>query len=245
MLEALRRAEPGAAEALYRLLLPSIAHALFRVLGSSADRDDLTQITFERVLRTLTRGGFNRSCGVRHWAASIATYAAIDHLRADRTRRSVLVPHEDVSAIQAVASVDPERTADARNQLTRLRELMGRMKPLDASVLLLFDGLGYTIKEVAAALGVSRDAAQSRLVRARRKLVEGWTDGAESGSAKRNVPTGTVASTFSTAETAAADRRKIHSTETRGASRRGGAAKGGDAIESETDRAPACHCGFA
>jgi RNA polymerase sigma-70 factor (ECF subfamily) len=172
LVDGLRRAEPGAAESLYRRLYPVVSGTLYRVLGPSEDREDLAQTTFERVIGTVVDGRFNGACGLKRWAVSIATHAAIDHLRADRYRRSIFVHEQDLGSWEAPDAADTERAAEARLELGRLHGILSRMKPLDARVLVLFDGLGYTINEAAAALGVSRIAAQSRLARARKRLVQ-------------------------------------------------------------------------
>lgn len=174
LIQALRSGERGAAETLYRKLVPAVRRASWRVLGnhSSADCDDLIQITFERVVSTIINGTYREACSLRSWATSLATFAAVDHLRAlcrekqfvDSTKELAL---ESDSALVA----DAEESLVARSELTRLRYSLSRMRPLDAQALLLRYGAGYSVAEVAAVLGGSEYSLSSRLARARRELL--------------------------------------------------------------------------
>lgn len=173
LIQALRSGERGAAEALYRGLVPAVRRALWRVLGnSSADCDDLIQITFERVVSTIINGTYREACSLRSWATSLATYAAVDHLRAlCREKQFIDTSRELVLEGENAVAIDAEESLVARSRLARLRYSLSRMRPLDAQALLLRYGAGYSISEVAAALGASEYSLSSRLARARRELM--------------------------------------------------------------------------
>ena len=64
-----------------------------------------------------------------------------------------------------------ERRLEARSEIQRLHRILGKMKPSLAETLVLFDVLGHNLDEVAALLGITPSAAQSRLFRARKELV--------------------------------------------------------------------------
>jgi RNA polymerase sigma-70 factor, ECF subfamily len=172
IIEALRAGRPGAALALYQRLVPFVQRALRRVLRShSADHDDLIQISFERIIGTIVDGRYRGACSLRGWAMSIATHAALDHLRAFRREQRVLdtdpkLEHDYYCPL----STDAERSLIARSELARLEATLSRMSPMDVRVLMLRDGFGCSLAETAAALGASEAAVASRLARARREL---------------------------------------------------------------------------
>jgi RNA polymerase sigma-70 factor (ECF subfamily) len=173
LIVALRSGKRGAAEALYRKLVPAVRRALWRVLGnSSADCDDLIQITFERVVSTIINGTYREACSLRSWATSLATYAAVDHLRAlCREKQFIDASKELALESEKATAADAEQSIVARSELERLRSSLSRMRPLDAQALLLRYGAGYSIAEVAAALGATEYSLSSRLARARRELL--------------------------------------------------------------------------
>jgi RNA polymerase sigma factor (sigma-70 family) len=174
LVQAVRRAEPLATRALYDLLAPSVHAVITRMVGGQCgDRDDLLQITFERVVRSLVQGRFNGDCSLKRWAASVATNAALDYHRLQARERKVLDREARATdiAVEGGPRVDGERSLQARAEIAELANLLATMKPLDAETLVLHDGLGYTIKEVAGVLCRSEEATGSRLARARKALL--------------------------------------------------------------------------
>jgi RNA polymerase sigma-70 factor, ECF subfamily len=170
---AVRRGDRGAPGALYQRLIPTIRRTLWRILDSgSADRDDLVQVSFERIMNTVVDGTYRGDCGLRRWAASIATCAAIDHHRARCRERRFIETEERVNQAEAsVPAADEERSLIARSELRRLKSTLSRMRPVDAQALLLRYAGGCTVAETAAAIGASEYSTASRLARARRELL--------------------------------------------------------------------------
>jgi RNA polymerase sigma-70 factor (ECF subfamily) len=170
LIEALRRAEPFAAEALCRKLGPSVHRALWKFApGLSVDREDLVQITFERLILSIVTGRYSGDCSLVSWAMSIAKHAAIDQCRARQRERRLFCDEEEYG-VEAFA-LDGERTLSARSDVHELMRILSGMRPLDARVLLLRFGLGCSIAEVASKVGASETAIGSRLMRARRELL--------------------------------------------------------------------------
>lgn len=172
LVHSLRRGERGAAEALYRRLYPAVSRTLWRILQSTTpDHDDLVQVTFERVIRTLIDGRFAGACSLTTWASSIASHAALDSLRSRTRERRLFVDQESVGGFEGVASVDPERSLHARSEVKELQGILARMNPHHVKAVLLYDVLGHSLAEMAAVLGISEAAAQSRLSRGRKELL--------------------------------------------------------------------------
>lgn len=172
-MRALRAGEPGAAAALYRCLHSVVTRTLFRILRrTSADHDDLVQVTFERLFRTLVEGKFAGACSLSTWVTSIATHAALDNLRVRVRERRLFVEEEALLGWEGPSKIDAEHSLRVRSDVRQLQEVLARMKPERAEAVVLFHGLGYSLAELAVALGVSQAAAQARLSRGRRELLK-------------------------------------------------------------------------
>ncbi len=170
---AVRRGDASVARVLYDRLRPAIDFTLRRLLrGQGIDTDDLTQVTFERVIRAIAADRFSGKSALSTWAAAIAGHVAIDFLRRSRLERRLfggLVPLEVSDRPSGAYST--ERCLEARSELQRIQGVLARMSPILVETVVLHDVLGHSIEEVAACTGVSESAAASRLRRGRKELV--------------------------------------------------------------------------
>jgi DNA-directed RNA polymerase specialized sigma24 family protein len=73
---------------------------------------------------------------------------------------------------RAEGDLGPERLTDLHETLERVNRALRGLGPKKARVVYLHDVLGYQLEEVATMLGTSVAAAQSRLVRGRREIIE-------------------------------------------------------------------------
>jgi len=172
LIEAVRHGDTRVADELYRRLVGVVDRTLFRVFGRrESDHDDLVQISFERVVETLSTEAFARACSLETWAASIASHVGLNALRSRRRERRWL----DRDADEAIASerkptLEAERALEARSKLELVRHHLVAMKPALAEAIFLHDALGHDLAEIALMTGTSVAAAQSRLVRGRKEL---------------------------------------------------------------------------
>ncbi|HEU5074908.1 MAG TPA: sigma factor, partial [Polyangiaceae bacterium] len=82
LVQAIRRGDPVAAAPLYAFLRPDIERTLYRVLRHRpAEFEDLRQVTYERVIRTIAAGNFEGRSQLKTWASAIAANVATDYLR--------------------------------------------------------------------------------------------------------------------------------------------------------------------
>jgi RNA polymerase sigma-70 factor (ECF subfamily) len=175
LIEAVVRGDASVAGVLYDRLLPLVDATLFRMLGArSPDHDDLVQASFEQIVKTLTTRRFARACSLRTWASSIAANVGLNALRSRVRERRVVDRNEAATEAseRSVARDDPERDLSLRREIVRVRAVLSEMNQQRAEALVLHDVLGHDLAEVAALLGVTIAAAQSRLVRGRRELKE-------------------------------------------------------------------------
>jgi RNA polymerase sigma-70 factor (ECF subfamily) len=171
LLTGLARHEPWAATALFEHLESAVERSLLRVLQQrGSDFEDLFQITFERIVRTLAERRFSAQCSLSTWASAIATHVAIDTIRAQVRERRLFRTSALDEPLEAFAPATPDR-AELRAEIRRLQNVLAEMQPAQAEALLLHDGLGYDLVEIAEIEGVTVAAAQSRLVRGRKDFL--------------------------------------------------------------------------
>ena len=175
LLRAVKVGDRRAAAALYDLLYPSVARGLQRVLQrAGSDYDDLVQITFERIMRSLFEQRPEGVLNLCAWASGVATHVALDALRSRIRERGVFLvddPASGRSILELAGGASAERGQEARQELQIVQEVLGRMKEAFATTVVLHDLLGHTLSETALLTNVSPAAAQSRLVRGRKELV--------------------------------------------------------------------------
>jgi RNA polymerase sigma-70 factor (ECF subfamily) len=179
LIEAVERGDARRAHELYGRLVSAIEPTLYRVLGRrEPDHDDLVQATFEQIVLTLRRGRFARGCSLSTWASAIAAHVAFNALRAKRRARDAFEPRdvsevlEDPGAVDARMIGDAERDVGVRARIRAAQAHLMAIHPDKAMVLVLHDVLGHELAEIAAMLGISVAAAQSRLVRGRKEFLE-------------------------------------------------------------------------
>lgn len=160
---------------LYDRIYDPIDRALCRVLGfRDADHEDLMQRSFELVFNTITNQRFASACSLRTWGSAIATRVGLAALRARRRERRVVIHDGELAsdAAELVPARDAERDVLSRLELDRVRRILGEMNPDQAETLVLHDVIGHHLSEVATLMGTSVAAAQSRLVRGRKRFRE-------------------------------------------------------------------------
>jgi RNA polymerase sigma-70 factor (ECF subfamily) len=157
----------------HQLLVPVVDAALRRVLTpQDQEYEDLLQGALETVLAALRKDGFRGDSSLSTWASRIARNVAIDALRARSRERRVFAREADTeeAAQSQHSGPSPEKLADIREQLTRYHDALWTLCPNKAEVVYLYEVQGYGLEEIAAKLGISIAATQSRLVRGRKEI---------------------------------------------------------------------------
>jgi RNA polymerase sigma factor (sigma-70 family) len=158
---------------LYDHLIRVVEGTIFRVLGERGpEHEDLVQGAFEQILVTLRDGRFGKGCSLKGWAASISTNLALNALRARGVQRRYFDRGSDAERQMPRVHADdnPESSVMLRRALADLRIALASLPSDSAQALLLHDAFGYELSEIAALVGASVAAVQSRVVRARREL---------------------------------------------------------------------------
>lgn len=162
LLNRLKEGDPAAYRALSERYLKTILNYAYRLLGDATEAEDVCQETFLRLWQQVER--WEPRAKVSTWLFRVAHNGCVDRLRARR-------PTEDYEA-PAADSVSPsaltQRLDVARKVQAALSELPVRQRA--ALVMSHFEGMGNP--EIAAVLGLTVDAVESLLARARRTLRE-------------------------------------------------------------------------
>lgn len=154
-----RWGDPAAFDALYRLHATPVYTLAYRLTGSQAAAEDITQDTFLRMLQFLH--GFREDLPLRPWLKRVASNAAIDRLRREGSHRMVELDPEHGDA----GSGTPAGAAEASS-------LLRRLPPLPRTLVWLHEMEGWTHAELAARFGQSQSWSKSIVSRSLSRLRE-------------------------------------------------------------------------
>ncbi len=145
-----------------------IYRLLYRMLGD--DAEDAAQEVFLKLHSRPPRPDSN----YRAWLYKVATREALNRLRSRGRQEGLLGRISRLWGSDLVG--DPQTISESRDEQRVVREILARMRPLYAQVLLLrHEGLEYA--ELAAALGVSKSSVGTLLIRAERQFVKLHAEG--------------------------------------------------------------------
>lgn len=132
-------------------------------LRSRSDAEDLTQMTFERALRSWERYDEHRA-SARTWLLVIARNLLVDHLRADALRRHE--PLEDLVGDRLAAPADRHDLGLA----PELERALGALGERDREIVALRYGGDLSGPEIAALTGLTLANVQQILSRSLRRM---------------------------------------------------------------------------
>jgi RNA polymerase sigma-70 factor (ECF subfamily) len=169
-----RARRPEAVEALYRAYGSMIEGVIGRLVGPTADFEDLVQTTFAEAIANL--GRFRGEAKLSTWLCGIAVNVAHHHLRAGKVRRHV--PLELVADDRAPPSlslvegnaVEADERLDGRRLAAKLHAACDRIAPKKRIALLLYVLEDRSVEEIAALMRATQTATRSRMFFARREL---------------------------------------------------------------------------
>jgi RNA polymerase sigma-70 factor (ECF subfamily) len=154
-----RSGDQGALEALLSRHEPELLKLCRGVLGRKDDADDAVQEAFLRALRSLHR--FRGESSVRTWLYRVAVNVCLEW------RRSRSFSHERLPDESAAHHPSPEASTLLRMQLS---DALSRLLPRQRIVILLKEAHGFSVAEIAVAMGWSSARVQNELYRARKAL---------------------------------------------------------------------------
>jgi RNA polymerase sigma-70 factor (ECF subfamily) len=153
----------GNQDALERLLSqhePGLVRLCRGILGRAEDAEDAVQESFLRALRSIAR--FRGDSSVRTWLYRIAVNVCLEWKRSPGFRH-VALPAEPTQFHPS-----PEQDVISR---ARVREALSTLQPRQRAAILLKELHGFSVAEVAVAMGWSVTRAQNELYKARKQLL--------------------------------------------------------------------------
>jgi RNA polymerase sigma factor (sigma-70 family) len=168
-----RRAAAGDRRAAHGLLLsvgPPMLRAVRRVLARrTEDVEDVVQEAMQALIDALP--SFRGHCTVLHFAWRVAVLTALaNRRRLDLRAQWAARPGDAVE--QAADGPSPADAVLLRNRREALGALLDQLPPDQAEVLVLHAAYGFTIEELAGAIGRPVETIRSRLRLAKRALRE-------------------------------------------------------------------------
>jgi RNA polymerase sigma-70 factor (TIGR02957 family) len=150
--------------------LRPVAFAIaYRMLGSVAEAEDVTQEALLRLHETLEAG--EHVASPRAFVATVTTRLAINELHSARARRERYVGDWLPEPIITDGRDDPARHAETADSLSlAMLVLLESLSPEQRAVLLLHDVFDYGYPEIAEIVGKSEDNVRQLATRARRHV---------------------------------------------------------------------------
>lgn len=143
--------------------LPSVLACAWRILGDRAEAEDVAQETFVRLLRKAPDWRTDGPA-LRSWLLRVATNLCIDRRRA-RARLAPMPENIDRFEDRENGSLDDDLAIRHA-----VRKAVAALPDRQRAALVLVHFQGFSGQEAASALGVSTEAVESLLARARRRL---------------------------------------------------------------------------
>ncbi len=167
LLEGCRNGDRASLERVFQLEAPFLERVLYRVVGPSADLEDLLQVSLEQAIRAFP--AFRGEASVRTWLTRIAVRTAMHHLKHPAQRRRASLEVIEGGLAEAGTS-RPAHEAEARARLRILYEHLAELDAKHRTAFVLFQVEGRPMEEVAALMDAGISATKSRVMWARRKL---------------------------------------------------------------------------
>src|SRR6185295_11669533 len=169
LIERCLRKENAAWEQVMLRYRRRVFHIAYKFTGKHDDTEDLTQEIFLKVFKSLDK--FNQDADFSTWLGSVARNYCIDHYRASKREKEVLV--DDLVAFDlavATAGTNPQRVLEDRDRRSFLRRGLELLPDKLREAVVLRDLQGLTYQEMAERLGLPEGTVKSRINRGREEL---------------------------------------------------------------------------
>jgi RNA polymerase sigma-70 factor (ECF subfamily) len=145
-----------------------VFHIAYKFTGRHDDAEDLIQEIFLKVFRSLDK--FNQDADFSTWLGSVARNYCIDHYRASKREKEVMV--EDLLAfdLAPASSGNPYRALEDRDRRSFLRRGLDLLPGKLREAVVLRDLLGLSYQEMAERLSLPEGTVKSRINRGREEL---------------------------------------------------------------------------
>lgn len=146
-----------------------VFHISYKFTGKHDQAEDLTQEIFLKLWKSLDK--FNRDADFSTWLSSVARNYCIDHYRASKREKEVVV--EDLVAFDLAPSSfgNPHSTLEDQDRRSLLRRGLDQLPDKLRQAVVLRDLQGMTYHEMADLLQLPEGTVKSRINRGREELM--------------------------------------------------------------------------
>lgn len=159
------QAENAELDAVLSSYRPRLAAFMAKVSKNEGDVEDLVQETLIRVARGWD--GFRGESALSTWIFQIASNICVDHFRAGSSRPQ---PYQTEKEIEGASSPGILGNIEQREVGTCVRDGIAQLPGSYARILIMHYMDGAPLKAIAAAEGITVNAAKVRLHRARKRF---------------------------------------------------------------------------
>lgn len=142
--------DSSAFSALYEKYIHGVYGFIYSKVGSRQEAEDLTQITFTKMLQSL--GSFSHQSTFKTWLYSLARNTSMDYWRT--YYKNKVVPIEDFAQMLDIPE-NPSSQDDVDEKEQRVAKILEQLNEDQRAVLTLRFLKGYSIKETAQELLMS------------------------------------------------------------------------------------------
>jgi len=162
--------KPEKAAAFCQRVWRPVDRTVRRLLGQDdSEYDDLVQLAIIELIRSVA--SYRGEGSLDTWVSAVTAHVVYRYIRKRSVDRCVPLDSVHEDALRSSSTMVEDALAE-RESLARVVRHLGRLGEKLAWTFVFHDVLGYGVRDVARIMGGSEAAAQSRLVRGRRRLHE-------------------------------------------------------------------------
>jgi RNA polymerase sigma-70 factor (ECF subfamily) len=146
-----------------------VFHIAYKFTGKHDQAEDLTQEIFLKLLRSLEK--FNRDADFSTWLSSVARNYCIDHYRASKREKEVVVDDLVAFDLAPASFGNPHRALEDQDRRSLLRRGLEQLPDKLRQAVVLRDLQGLSYQEMADQLRLPEGTVKSRINRGREELM--------------------------------------------------------------------------
>jgi RNA polymerase sigma-70 factor (ECF subfamily) len=168
LIERCLRRDNAAWEQIIARFRRKIFHIAYKFTGRHDDAEDLTQEILFKVFKSLDR--FNRDADFGTWLSSVARNYCIDHYRASKREKEVLVDDLVAFDLAPASAGNPHQALMEDDRRSFLRKGLDLLPEKLREAVVLRDLQGLSYQEMAERLSLPEGTVKSRINRGREEL---------------------------------------------------------------------------
>jgi len=168
LIERCLRKDNAAWELVIARFRRKVFHVAYKFTGKHDEAEDLSQEIFLKVFRSLDK--FNQDADFGTWLSSVARNYCIDHYRASKREKEVLVEDALAYDLAPAPSGNPYRALEDQDRRSLVRKGLDLLPEKLREAVVLRDLQGLSYQEMADRLALPEGTVKSRINRGREEL---------------------------------------------------------------------------